>query len=35
MTILGGKGAEILLGRGDLLFQSAGQAPVRLQGYMA
>jgi S-DNA-T family DNA segregation ATPase FtsK/SpoIIIE len=33
MTILGRKGAERLLGRGDLIFQAAGQAPVRLQGY--
>jgi S-DNA-T family DNA segregation ATPase FtsK/SpoIIIE len=33
MTILGGKGAERLLGRGDLIFQSAGHPPIRLQGY--
>ena len=35
MTILGGKGAETLLGRGDFIFRSAGQAAVRLQGYSA
>ncbi len=33
MTILGGAGAERLLGRGDLLFQAAGAPVVRLQGY--
>lgn len=33
MTVLGGKGAERLLGRGDLIFQAAGQPAVRLQGY--
>jgi S-DNA-T family DNA segregation ATPase FtsK/SpoIIIE len=33
MTILGGKGAERLLGRGDLIFQAAGQPALRLQGY--
>jgi S-DNA-T family DNA segregation ATPase FtsK/SpoIIIE len=35
MTVLGGKGAEGLLGRGDLIFQAAGQPAVRLQGYNA
>ncbi len=35
MTVLGGKGAERLLGRGDLIFQSAGEPAVRLQGYDA
>jgi hypothetical protein len=33
MTILGGKGAESLLGSGDLIFQSSAQPPIRLQGY--
>jgi S-DNA-T family DNA segregation ATPase FtsK/SpoIIIE len=33
MTILGGAGAERLLGRGDLLLQAAGSPVVRLQGY--
>ena len=33
MTVLGGKGAEGLLGLGDLIFKSAGQPPTRLQGY--
>lgn len=32
-TVLGRKGAERLLGSGDLVFQSAGQSPTRLQGY--
>lgn len=33
MTILGTKGAERLTGKGDLLFQSAGQPVERLQAY--
>ena len=33
MTALGSKGAERLLGNGDLIYQSAGQPRVRLQGY--
>jgi hypothetical protein len=33
MTILGTKGAERLTGRGDMIFQAAGQPPERLQGY--
>jgi hypothetical protein len=33
MTILGGAGAERLLGRGDFLFQAAGNPAIRLQGY--
>lgn len=32
-TILGGKGAESLLGSGDLIFVSPAQPPIRLQGY--
>jgi S-DNA-T family DNA segregation ATPase FtsK/SpoIIIE len=35
MTILGGAGAERLLGRGDFLLQAAGSPVVRLQGYRA
>ncbi len=35
LTILGGKGAEVLLGRGDLVFRAAEQPPIRLQGYTA
>jgi hypothetical protein len=35
MTILGGAGAERLLGRGDFLLQAAGSPTVRLQGYRA
>jgi hypothetical protein len=35
MTILGGAGAERLLGRGDFLFQAAGNPTMRLQGYRA
>ena len=35
MTILGGGGAEKLLGRGDLLFRSAGHSLIRLQGFAA
>jgi len=35
MTILGTKGAERLTGKGDLLFQSAGQPVERLQAYNA
>ncbi len=34
-TILGGKGAERLLGLGDLIFRAAGQPLIRLQGYRA
>lgn len=33
MTVLGGKGAEKLLGNGDLIFQSSGHPRIRLQGY--
>jgi len=33
MTVLGSKGAERLLGNGDFIFQSGGQARIRLQGY--
>lgn len=33
MTILGSKGAEQLLGRGDMLFKRSGQPNMRLQGY--
>ncbi len=33
MTILGAKGAEDLLGRGDLLFRRSGQPTLRLQAY--
>lgn len=35
MTILGTKGAERLTGRGDMIFQAAGQPAERLQGYNA
>jgi hypothetical protein len=35
MTILGGRGAERLLGRGDLLFRAAGHPLIRLQGFDA
>lgn len=35
MTILGRKGAELLLGNGDLMFQAAGLRAKRLQGYKA
>jgi hypothetical protein len=35
MTILGGGGAEKLLGRGDLIFQNSSTPPLRLQGYSA
>ncbi|ABD46147.1 DNA translocase FtsK [Neorickettsia sennetsu] len=31
-TILGEQGAEQLLGRGDMLYMAAGQAPVRIHG---
>jgi hypothetical protein len=34
MTILGSPGAEDLLGRGDLIFQSSSGERVRLQGYL-
>ena len=32
VTIIGDKGAEQLLGRGDMLFMAAGMRPVRLHG---
>jgi len=32
-TVLGRKGAEQLLGLGDLIYQGSDQPPVRLQGY--
>ena len=35
MTILGRKGAEALLGKGDLIFQPGGGVAMRLQGYSA
>jgi hypothetical protein len=35
MTILGGGGAEKLLGHGDLIFQNSSTPPKRLQGYSA
>ena len=35
MTVLGGRGAEQLLGKGDLLFRSSAHPTVRLQGYSA
>lgn len=35
MTILGGGGAEKLLGHGDLIFQNSSTPPLRLQGYSA
>lgn len=35
MTILGGEGADKLLGRGDMLFQKGGDRRVRLQGFDA
>lgn len=35
MTILGGAGAERLLGRGDFIFSAAGHPVIRLQGYRA
>jgi hypothetical protein len=35
ITILGRKGAESLLGKGDLIFQPGGAIPLRLQGYSA
>ena len=34
MTVLGHKGAERLLGRGDLIYQASDQPAVRLQGYI-
>lgn len=33
MTVLGSGGAEILLGQGDLIFQSSTSDRIRLQGY--
>ncbi len=35
MTILGGKGAEALLGKGDMLYKSGGIGLERIQGAMA
>ena len=35
MTILGGKGAEALLGKGDMLYKSGGIGLDRIQGAMA
>ncbi|MBR4902432.1 MAG: DNA translocase FtsK 4TM domain-containing protein [Victivallales bacterium] len=35
MTILGGKGAESLLGKGDMLYKSGGIGLERIQGAMA
>ena len=35
MTILGGGGAERLLGHGDMIFQNSSTPPQRLQGYLA
>lgn len=35
MTILGGKGAEALLGKGDMLYKSSGIGLERIQGAMA
>jgi S-DNA-T family DNA segregation ATPase FtsK/SpoIIIE len=32
MTVLGHKGAERLLGQGDLIYQASDQPAVRLQG---